>query len=87
MVYLVNKIYQRNAWALRIFEPKRDEMVRGWRKLHNKQLHNLYSSPNINRMIKLRGMGWAGYVGCMEEVECISDFGGIARKKENTRKT
>jgi hypothetical protein len=35
----------------RIFGPKRDEMVGGWRKLHNEELHNLYSSPNIIRMV------------------------------------
>jgi hypothetical protein len=38
----------------RIFGPKRDEVRRGWRKLHNEELHNLYSSPSIIRMIKLR---------------------------------
>jgi hypothetical protein len=38
--------------VLRIFGPKRDEVTRGWRKLHNEELHNLYSSPSIIRMIK-----------------------------------
>jgi hypothetical protein len=47
---------------LRIFEPKRGEVTRGWRKLHNEELHNLYSSPSINRMIKSRRMKWAGHV-------------------------
>jgi hypothetical protein len=36
----------------RIFGPKRDEMIGGWRKLHNEELHNLYSSPSIIRMMK-----------------------------------
>jgi hypothetical protein len=40
--------------------PKRNEMVRGWRKLHNEELQNLYSSPNIIRMIKCRRVRWAG---------------------------
>jgi hypothetical protein len=40
--------------VLRIFAPKRDEMTGGWRKLHNEELHNLYSPPNIIRMIKSR---------------------------------
>jgi hypothetical protein len=40
----------------RIFGPKRDEVTGGWRKLHNEELHNMYSSPNIIRMIK-DGMG------------------------------
>jgi hypothetical protein len=37
-----------------IFGPKRDEVPRGWRKLHNEELHNVHSSPNIIRMIKSR---------------------------------
>jgi hypothetical protein len=49
--------------ALRkIFEPKRDEVTGGWRKLHNEELHNLYSSPNIIRIIKSRRMRWAEHV-------------------------
>jgi hypothetical protein len=43
----------------RIFGPKRDEVTGGWRTLHNEELHNLYSSPSIIRMIKLM-MRWAG---------------------------
>jgi hypothetical protein len=38
----------------RIFGPKRDEVTGGWRKLHNEELHNLYSSPSIIRLIKSR---------------------------------
>jgi hypothetical protein len=44
---------------LRLFGPKRDEVTGGWRKLHNEELHNLYSSPNIMKMIKSRMMKWA----------------------------
>jgi hypothetical protein len=51
----------------RIFGPKRDEVTGGWRKLHNEELHNLYSSPSIIRMIKSRRMRWAGYVARMGE--------------------
>jgi hypothetical protein len=40
----------------RIFEPKRDEIIGGWRKLHNEELHNLYFSPDIIRIIKSRRM-------------------------------
>jgi hypothetical protein len=43
-----------NRVLRRIFGPKRDEVTGGWRKLHNVELHNLYSSPSIIRMIKLR---------------------------------
>jgi hypothetical protein len=46
----------------RIFEPKRDRVTGGWRKLYNEELHNLYSSPSIIRIIKSRRMRWAGYV-------------------------
>jgi hypothetical protein len=45
-----------NRVLRRIFGPKRDEVKGDWRKLHNEELHNLYSSPNIIRMIKSRGM-------------------------------
>jgi hypothetical protein len=46
---------------LRISGPKWDEMVRGWRKLHNEELHKLHSSPYIIRMIKSRRVRWAGH--------------------------
>jgi hypothetical protein len=45
-----------NRVLRRIFVPKRDEVTRDWRKLHNEELHNLYSSPDIIRMIKSRRM-------------------------------
>jgi hypothetical protein len=44
----------------RIFGPRRDEVTGEWRKLHNKELRDLYSSPNIIRVIKARRMRWAG---------------------------
>jgi hypothetical protein len=46
----------------RIFGQKRVEVTGVWRKLHNEELHNLYSSPSIFRMIKSRKMRWAGHV-------------------------
>jgi hypothetical protein len=52
---------------LRIFRPKRDEVTGGWRKLHNEELHDLYSSPSIIRIIKSRRMRWAGHVARMRE--------------------
>jgi hypothetical protein len=48
-----------------IFGPKRDEVTGDWRKLHNEELHNLYSSPDIIRMIKSRRKRWAGHVAGM----------------------
>jgi hypothetical protein len=51
----------------RIFGPKRDEVTGGWRKLHSEELHNLYTSPSIIRMIKSRRMRWAGLVARMGE--------------------
>jgi hypothetical protein len=51
----------------RIYGPKRDEVTGEWRKLHNGELHNFYSSPNIIRQIKLRRMRLAGYVAHMGE--------------------
>jgi hypothetical protein len=50
--------------VLRIFGPKREEDG-SWRKLHNDELHNLYSSPNIVRVIKSKRMRWAGHVAHM----------------------
>jgi hypothetical protein len=51
----------------RIFGLKKDEVTRGWRKLHNEELHNLYSSPSLIRMIKSRRMRWVGHVARMGE--------------------
>jgi hypothetical protein len=56
-----------NRVLRRIFGPKRDKMTGDWRKLRNEELHNLYSSPNMNRMIWSRRMGWAGHVAIMGE--------------------
>jgi len=50
----------------RIFGPKREEDG-SWRKLHNDELHNLYSSPNIVRVIKSTRLRWAGHVARMEK--------------------
>jgi hypothetical protein len=56
----------------KIFGPKRDEVTGGWRKLHNEELHRLYSSPSIIRMIKSRRKRKAWHVTQMGgEEECI----------------
>ena len=49
----------------RAFGPKRDEVTMEWRKLHNEELSDLYSLPNIVRVVKSRRMKWAGNVACM----------------------
>jgi len=56
-----------NRVLRRIFGPKRDEVTGKWRKLHNEELNDLYSSPNIVRAIKSIRMRWAGHVACMGE--------------------
>jgi hypothetical protein len=56
-----------NRVQRRIFGPKRDEIIGQWGKLHNGQLLNLYSSPDIIRLIKSRRMRWAGHVARMGE--------------------
>jgi hypothetical protein len=61
-----------NRVLRRIFGPKRDEVTGCWRKLHNEELHGLYSSPSIVRVIKALRMKWAGHGG--GEV-CIKYFG------------
>jgi hypothetical protein len=51
----------------RIFGPKRDEVTGEWRRLHNEELNDLYSSPNIIQVIKSRIMRWAGHMARMRE--------------------
>jgi hypothetical protein len=66
-----------NRILRRIFGPKGDEVTGGWRKLHNKELYNLYTSPSIIRMIKSMMMRWAGHVALM----------GVKRNGRTTQKT
>jgi hypothetical protein len=56
-----------NRVLTRIFGAKRDEVTGEWRKLRTEELHDLYSSPSIIRIMKVRRMGWAGHVARMEE--------------------
>jgi hypothetical protein len=57
----------KNRVLRRIFGPKRDEVTAERRKLHNEELHNLYSSPDIIRQVKSRRMRWAWHVARMGE--------------------
>jgi len=70
--------------ALRsIFGPKKDEVTGDWRKLHNEELNNLYSSPNIVRVIKSRRIKWAGHVARMGERRGV--FRVLVEKPEGKR--
>jgi hypothetical protein len=62
-----------NRVLRRIFGPKRDEVTGQWRKLHNEKLHNLYSSPNIVRVVKSR-MRWSGHVARMGMRDACTEF-------------
>jgi len=55
----------------RIFGPRRDKVLGEWRRLHNEELNDLYSSPNIVRVIKSRRMRWAGHVALMGEERAV----------------
>jgi hypothetical protein len=64
-----------NRVLRRIFGPERDGMTGGWRKLHNEELHNLYASPGIIRIIKSRRVSWAGHLARMgRRGTCIGDW-------------
>jgi hypothetical protein len=66
-----------------IFGPKIDEVTRGWRKLHNEELQNFYSLPNIIRMVKSRMMRCAGHVAC--KGENLNVYRVLLRKPEAER--
>jgi hypothetical protein len=66
-----------------IFGPKRDEVTGEWRRLHNGELHDLYSSPDVIRQIKSRRMRWAGHVARMGEGRNV--YGVLVRKPEGKR--
>ena len=66
---------------MRIFGPRRDEVMGDWRKLHNEEINVLYSSPNIVQVIKSRRMTWAGHVARIgEERGCMGYWWGTWRE-------
>ena len=67
------KVFE-NRVLRRVFGPKRDEVTVEWRKLHNEELRELYSLPNIVRVVKSRRMRWAGHVARMEEGRGVQGF-------------
>jgi hypothetical protein len=77
-----------NRVLRRVFGPKRDEVTGEWRKLHNEELSDLYSLPNVVRVVKSRRMRLAGHVAHMGgEKRCIQGFGGETGGKETTWET
>jgi hypothetical protein len=72
-----------NRVLRRIFGPKRDEVTGEWKKLHNEELHNVYSSPDIIRQVKSRRMRWAGHVARMGEERKV--YKVLVRKPEGKR--
>jgi len=63
-----------NRVLRRIFGPKREEVAREWRKIHNEKLNDLYNSHNIVRVIKSRRMRWAGHVARLGKGEAYTGF-------------
>jgi hypothetical protein len=72
-----------NRMLRRILGPKRDEVIEEWRRLHNKKLCALYSSPNNIRVIKARRLRWAGYVVGMVKRRC--SYRVLVRKSKKRR--
>jgi len=72
-----------NRVLRRVFGPKRDEVTGEWRKLHNEELSDLYSLPNIVRVVKSRRMRWAGHVAHMGEGRGVHRV--LVRKPEGKR--
>jgi len=72
-----------NRVLRRKFGPRRDEVTGEWRRLHNEELNDLYSSPNIVRVIKSRIMRWAGHVARMGEERGV--YRVLVGKTENRK--
>jgi hypothetical protein len=68
----------------RIFGPKRNEVMGEWRKLHNEELRDLYSSPSIIRIIKSRRMRWAGRVARMGRMGMRIDYWLESQREKNS---
>jgi hypothetical protein len=80
-------VYQ-NSVLRRIFGPKREEVEEGWRRLHNKELHNFYASRNIIRVIKSRRMRWAELVTRMANMRYLYKvLVGKLERNKSSRKT
>ena len=77
-----------NRVLRKIFGPRRDEVTGEWRRLHNEELNDLYSSANIVRVIKSRRLRWAGHVARMGRGEGgVQGLGGETGGKETNGET
>jgi hypothetical protein len=77
------KVFE-NRVLRRVFGPRRDEVTGQWKKLHNEELNDLYSLPNIVRVVKSRRMRWAGHVVHMGEgAVCTGCWWGGLREGEH----
>jgi hypothetical protein len=72
-----------NRVVRRVFGPKKDEVAGGWRRLHNEELHNLYASPDLIRVIKSRRLRWAVHVARIREMR--NRYNALVGKSEGKR--
>jgi hypothetical protein len=72
-----------NRVLRKLYGPKRDEVIGGWRKLHNKELYNLYCSPSIIRIIKSKRMRLVGHVALMGRIGMHIEFWLESRKERD----
>jgi hypothetical protein len=73
IIFCILRVFE-NRVLRTIYGPKRKEMAGGWRRLHNEELHNLYASPNIIRVINSRTMRWARHVARKGEIRNAYDI-------------
>jgi hypothetical protein len=73
-----------NRVLWRIYGPKKDEVVGGWRKLHNEELHNLHAPLNVIRVVINSRIRWAGHVADMGEMRNVKKYSGWKMCREHS---